>query len=245
MWDDTAFIVTTDHGHDLRERGGYGKQSPHFDSHANIPLMVWHPHLKCHEGRIEALTSTVDIFASVLEMGGVTRPARSHLRSFVPLLGGDTSSARDAVIYGTFGQGDLLRRRPPSLPLPRRPIRWLAWNARSATLLWHRSAQRLRATRPRPRKLAIQPPSRSPRRRTTSSRWRCCFPSKAAGYRSCPNGHDRSFGRCGPGVHRPRSAAWIGGSVGTTHLTRDDDIYVARCLVAAQFAAISRTNVSL
>ncbi|MGO4352938.1 hypothetical protein AB4Z25_13585 [Rhizobium sp. RAF36] len=36
-----------------------------------------------------------------------------------------------------------------------------------------------------------------------------------------------------------------GGSVGTTHLTRDDDIYVARCLVAAQFAAISRTNVSL
>jgi hypothetical protein len=48
-----------------------------------------------------------------------------------------------------------------------------------------------------------------------------------------------------PVRHRPRSAAWIGGSVGTTHLTRDDGIYVARCLVAAQFAAISRTNVSL
>jgi len=105
LWDDTAVIVTTDHGHDLGERGGYGKQFPHFDSHANIPLMVWHPHLQSHEGRIEALTSTVDIFASVLEMAGVTRPASSHSQSFVPLLGGDTSSTRDAVIYGTFGQG--------------------------------------------------------------------------------------------------------------------------------------------
>ena len=67
--------------------------------------MVWHPHLKSHKGRIEALTSTVDIFASVLEIAGVARPERSHSQSFVPLLSGDFSSARDAVIYGTFGQG--------------------------------------------------------------------------------------------------------------------------------------------
>jgi arylsulfatase A-like enzyme len=105
LWKDTAVIVTTDHGHDLGERGGYGKQFPHFDSHANIPLMVWHPDLQGEGDSVTSLTSTVDIFASVLEMAGVPRPAQSHSHSFVPLLKGDASQARETVIYGTFGQG--------------------------------------------------------------------------------------------------------------------------------------------
>lgn len=105
LWKDTAIIVTTDHGHDLGERGGYGKQFPHFDSHANIPLMVWHPDHQSKGDNVTSLTSTVDIFASVLEMAGVARPAQSHSHSFVPLLKGDASQARETVIYGTFGQG--------------------------------------------------------------------------------------------------------------------------------------------
>lgn len=40
MGDDTPVVVTTDHGHDIGERGGYRKQFPHFDSHANISFMV-------------------------------------------------------------------------------------------------------------------------------------------------------------------------------------------------------------
>jgi hypothetical protein len=105
LWKDTAVIVTTDHGHDLGERGGYGKQFPHFDSHANIPLLVWHPEFPGNGASVRSLTSTVDIFASVLEMASVVRPAQSHSQSFVPLLAGDVSSARETVIYGTFGQG--------------------------------------------------------------------------------------------------------------------------------------------
>jgi arylsulfatase A-like enzyme len=105
LWKDTAVIVTTDHGHDLGERGGYGKQFPHFDSHANIPLLIWHPDLPGAGGSVSSLTSTVDIFASVLEMAGVARPERSHSQSFVPLMAGDPSNARKTVIYGTFGQG--------------------------------------------------------------------------------------------------------------------------------------------
>ena len=105
LWKDTAVIVTTDHGHDLGERGGYGKQFPHFDSHANIPLLVWHPGLPGKGGNIPSLTSTVDIFASVLEMADVARPGQSHSHSFVPVLAGDASDGRSTVIYGTFGQG--------------------------------------------------------------------------------------------------------------------------------------------
>ena len=38
LWDDTMVIFTTDHGHDLGERRVFGKQYPHYDSHANIPM---------------------------------------------------------------------------------------------------------------------------------------------------------------------------------------------------------------
>lgn len=105
LWDDTAVIVTTDHGHDLGERGGYGKQFPHFDSHANIPLLVWHPGFQANGGAIENLTSTVDLFASILAIAGLEPPRKTHSHSFLPLLKGDNSNARNAVIYGTFGQG--------------------------------------------------------------------------------------------------------------------------------------------
>jgi hypothetical protein len=103
LWDDTMVIVTTDHGHDLGERHGFGKQFPHFDSHANIPLLVWHP---AHPGKgraVSGLTTTLDIFGTVLDGAGLALPERTHARSVLPLLAG--GAGRDAVLYGTFGQG--------------------------------------------------------------------------------------------------------------------------------------------
>lgn len=103
VWDDTVVIVTTDHGHDLGNRGVFGKQWPHFDSHANIPLWIYHPHQQVKEP-ITALSTTVDLFATTLEIAGITAP-KTHSKSLVPLLLGNTDSVREAHIYGTFGQG--------------------------------------------------------------------------------------------------------------------------------------------
>lgn len=102
LWDDTMVIFTTDHGHDFGERGVFGKQFPHYDSHANIPMMIWHPgHTP---GRVAALTQTVDMFVTIIETAGGAVPAENrHSRSLSPALNGGT--ARDAVLYGTFGQG--------------------------------------------------------------------------------------------------------------------------------------------
>lgn len=105
LWDDTAVIITTDHGHDLGQRQKFGKQFPHFDSHANIPLFVWHPQYPGNGRSISQLSSTVDLFATVLDLAGGTTPEASHSRSLAPLLRGDTSNVRDALVYGTFGQG--------------------------------------------------------------------------------------------------------------------------------------------
>ena len=74
LWDDTAVIVTTDHGHDLGERGGFGKQFPHFDSHANIPMLVWHPEMP---GRGRRLTG-LDQHGRSLRLGARDGAARRH-----------------------------------------------------------------------------------------------------------------------------------------------------------------------
>jgi arylsulfatase A-like enzyme len=105
LWSDTVVIVTTDHGHDLGERGSFGKQYPHYDSHANIPLLLWHPAHPGNGRSIQALTSTVDLFATVLEIAGATPPERTQSQSSLPLLRGDSSRSRKALLYGTFGQG--------------------------------------------------------------------------------------------------------------------------------------------
>ena len=105
LWDDTVVVVTTDHGHDLGQRNAFGKQFPHFDSHANIPLFIWHPALVGHGRAVSGLTSTVDLFATILGIGGATVPERTHSRDLVPLMTRDMGAGRDAVVYGTFGQG--------------------------------------------------------------------------------------------------------------------------------------------
>jgi arylsulfatase A-like enzyme len=105
LWDDTVVIFTTDHGHDLCERGVFGKRYPNYDSHALIPLLIWHPTLPGDGTSISDLTTTVDIFATILDAAGVDIPDRTHGRSLLPLLVGDRSNARHAVLYGLFGEG--------------------------------------------------------------------------------------------------------------------------------------------
>jgi arylsulfatase A-like enzyme len=102
-WDDTAVLLTTDHGHDLGERGVFGKQYPHWDSHARIPLFVWHPQLPGDGGGIDELTSTVDLHRTIAELAGA-ETAAPHGRSLVPALAG-ARRPRAGLLYGTFGQG--------------------------------------------------------------------------------------------------------------------------------------------
>ncbi|MEM9755046.1 MAG: sulfatase [Pseudomonadota bacterium] len=105
LWDDTLIVFTTDHGHDLGDRGVFGKQYPHWDSHANIPMIVWDPRTPGNGQRVAALTQNVDIFSTIIEAAGGTPPAATrHSRSLLDLLASGTEP-RDHLIYGTFGQG--------------------------------------------------------------------------------------------------------------------------------------------
>jgi arylsulfatase A-like enzyme len=101
-WDDTVVVVTTDHGYMLGEHGYLAKNyMPVYDEIAHVPLLVWHPDGR--DDRIDATTSAVDIYPTLLESLGASVPERTHGRSLGPLLRRETDDHREFALYGYFG----------------------------------------------------------------------------------------------------------------------------------------------
>ena len=118
LWDTTAVIVCTDHGHylgDVRATGAPGDDAttdiwgkpaiPQFEPLGHTPLMIhWPDHARGQTpGVIDALTTNVDINATIADVFGVAAAHRTHGRSLVPLVTGETESVRDWAIGGVYG----------------------------------------------------------------------------------------------------------------------------------------------
>jgi arylsulfatase A-like enzyme len=105
LLDSTLVILTTDHGHDLAERGRFGKSFPHYDDHANIPLLIAHPDGPSDRST-RRLTSAIDLFPTIAEAAGVQPDTRLDGGSLLPLVSDpEAASHHQCVTYGTFGQG--------------------------------------------------------------------------------------------------------------------------------------------
>jgi len=116
LWDSTAVIVCTDHGHYLGEKDIWGKPGVmQYETLGHIPLLVHWPGVP-GGSTCDALTTNVDLHATIADVFGVkvgagaggqpgeTGPTRPrHGRSLVPLLTGSASSVRDWAIGGVFG----------------------------------------------------------------------------------------------------------------------------------------------
>ena len=101
-WEDTVVVVTTDHGEMLGEHGFVMKNyMPTYDTVAHTPLLVYHP--DGHDGRVDAVTSAVDVYATVLESLGADVPEHTHSRSLLALVVGDADEHREYALYGYFG----------------------------------------------------------------------------------------------------------------------------------------------
>lgn len=101
LWRDTLVILTTDHGHFLGEKEWVGKGIfPHYQPIAHIPLLIAAPGVPA--GRSQALTTTVDLAATVLDAFGEEAGGLDG-RSILPLLSGEAEKIRNWALYGTFG----------------------------------------------------------------------------------------------------------------------------------------------
>ncbi len=106
MWEDTAVIVTTDHGFLLAEHDWWGKnRMPFFNEIAHIPLLIYHPSHAAQGGtHRKALTQTIDLMPTLLALHGQAAPESAEGYSLLPLLEQD-AEIRKAALYGMFGAG--------------------------------------------------------------------------------------------------------------------------------------------
>jgi len=103
LWADTAVIVCTDHGHYLGEKDIWGKPGvPVYEPLGHIPLMIAWPGVE--PGRSQALTTSVDIHATLVELFGAKVTHRTHGVSLLPILAGRSTHVRDHVLAGVWGR---------------------------------------------------------------------------------------------------------------------------------------------
>ena len=103
LYEDAMIIVTTDHGNCMAERGYLGKNYMHsYDEIARIPLMIHMPgNIGAGTSRT-ALTQTIDLAPTILEMNGCSIPSSMTGKSLKPVIAAD-SRIHDSVLYGSFG----------------------------------------------------------------------------------------------------------------------------------------------
>ena len=93
LWDSTVVIVCTDHGHYLGEKDIWGKPGVmQYEPLGHIPLLV---HWPGRPGGKEcaALTTNVDLNATIADVFGVPRRAGAHGASLAPLARGGRDGA--------------------------------------------------------------------------------------------------------------------------------------------------------
>lgn len=101
LWEDTAVVLCTDHGHYLGEKDMWGKPGvPPYETLGHTPLMVSWPGIGA--GSRDALTTNVDLHATIADVFGVAVEQRTHGSSLVPLMADENVSIRDYALGGVW-----------------------------------------------------------------------------------------------------------------------------------------------
>lgn len=99
----TGVVLCTDHGHYLGEHDLFGKpDAPVYRELGHIPLLVRWPG-QAHRD-VDALTTSVDLHATVADLFGVSSEHPTHGRSLLPLIEGRASSVRELALFGYWGR---------------------------------------------------------------------------------------------------------------------------------------------
>jgi arylsulfatase A-like enzyme len=105
VYDNTLLIVTADHGEALGEHRYQWHATCPYDETLRIPLLIKFPGSVRPVGRIGALTETVDVLPTILDLLHVDVPEGVlQGKSLVPLLAGRSEELRDYTFTRTNGK---------------------------------------------------------------------------------------------------------------------------------------------
>jgi arylsulfatase A-like enzyme len=93
--DRAYFVLTSDHGEELMEHGGWNHGGNLYDHQLHVPLLIRKPLAEDASRRIDTLVSLVDLMPTLSAAGGVEPPPGILGRDFSTLLrgGGDASTS--------------------------------------------------------------------------------------------------------------------------------------------------------
>ena len=114
-WDDTLFVVTSDHGQGLFDHPDVAESRLHgrllYDSHTDIPLILYHPASAAGAGPsagrlpvglvVERPVRLIDVPPTVLDFAGVSPPDDLDGVSLLPLFTGDAVAIPEVLIAET------------------------------------------------------------------------------------------------------------------------------------------------
>lgn len=102
--ENTIIVLWADHGFHLGEKDSWGKMT-FWDETTNVPFLVVAPGVTTPGSRSDEVVSTQSIYATLVELAGLERPAFVDGTSLVPLLRDPAKSWSDVAIttYGDYG----------------------------------------------------------------------------------------------------------------------------------------------
>ncbi|MDP6042376.1 MAG: sulfatase-like hydrolase/transferase, partial [Candidatus Latescibacteria bacterium] len=107
--DNTVLIFTADHGETLGSHGGLlDKGWHHFEETHHVPLIIRFPDGSQAGERISEFASLADMYPTVLDLvGGEYDQDAIHGTSLLPLIRGEKTDWRDAVVTEFLGLGNV------------------------------------------------------------------------------------------------------------------------------------------
>jgi len=97
LLDDTAIIVTADHGEEFLDHGGVAHSFKLYDELLHVPLIVCIPGLGGNE-TVDELVSHLDLAPTVADLLGIDKPQRWRGESVLPLLKGERRAPGEGVL---------------------------------------------------------------------------------------------------------------------------------------------------
>lgn len=86
IWEDTMVVVTSDHGDEFWEHGSVGHGHSIYQDQVHVPILIYYPPLIPANTVVEAGADVLDIYPTIVDVMGKTRPRDLQGKSLIPLI---------------------------------------------------------------------------------------------------------------------------------------------------------------
>jgi arylsulfatase A-like enzyme len=84
--DQSLIIITSDHGEEFKEHGGFLHNKLYYRPNLHVPLIMRIPNYPKKEIRIDELVQSIDLLPTILEIAGLPAHPKAQGRSLLPLI---------------------------------------------------------------------------------------------------------------------------------------------------------------